>query len=180
MDKKPAVFVDRDGTLIEMVDVLTEPSQVKLLPGVAEAVADLNRRGFLVIGITNQPIMEKGLLSEDGLKAIHGELQKQLAVAGAHFDAFYTCPHKYRAEGQCACRKPGIKLIEDAQAAFPIDMEHSWFIGDRLRDVETGRRAGIKTILVTTGGESADDAFFPDASPDHVVRNFSWAVAAVK
>lgn len=178
--RRPAVFIDRDGTLIEQVEILTQPSQVKLLPGVAEAVADLNRRGFLVIGITNQPIMEKGLLSEDGLRAIHDELQKQLSVAGAHFDAFYTCPHRYRPEGQCPCRKPGIKLIEDAEAEFPISREKSWFVGDRLRDVETGKRAGIRTVFVETGGESSDDAFFPDTKADYTAKDLKVAVMLIK
>ncbi len=140
--KKPAVFIDRDGTIIKFIDVLAEPSQVKLLPGVAEAIADLNRRSFLVIALTNQPNIEKGLLTQDGLTAIHNWLQKMLVESGAHLDAIYTCPHKYRPPTdpvpQCKCRKPGIKLIEDAQAEFPIDMANSWFVGDRLRDVQTG------------------------------------------
>jgi len=178
--KKPAVFIDRDGTLIEQVEVLTEPSQLKLLPGVAEAIADLNRCGFLVIGLTNQPIVEKGLLTLDGLEKIHDVLKATLARAGAHLDAVYTCPHRYRAEGQCECRKPGLKLIRDAQADFDIDMEHSWLIGDRLRDIETGRRAHLKTIFVKTGGESDDDAFFPDAKPDYVAKDLAAAVTLIK
>lgn len=179
MKKTPAVFIDRDGTIIEQVEVLTEPSQLKLLPGVAEAIADLNRRGFLVVGLTNQPIMEEGLLSEVGLKTIHEALEKLLAERGAHLDAIYTCPHRYRAEGQCRCRKPGPKLLEDAQVEFPIDMEKSWLVGDRLRDVETGRRAHLKTILVATGGESKDDDFFPDAKPDYVAEDLNAAVPLI-
>ena len=178
--KRPAVFIDRDGTIIEFVDVLSEPSQVKLLSGAAEAIADLNRRGFLVIALTNQPNIEKGLLTEEGLKVIHDLLQKMLAESGAHLDAIYTCPHKYRPEGQCACRKPGIKLIQDAQKDFPIDMEHSWFVGDRLRDVQTGINAKIKTILVPTGGPSKDDEFFPDTKPDYGAANLLAAVQLIK
>ncbi len=164
----PTVFFDRDGTLIEQVDILTLPSQVKLLPGVAEAIADLNRRGYLVIGITNQPIIEKGLLSQEGLLEINTELSRQLAESGAHLDSIYTCPHQYRTEGQCRCRKPGIGLIEQAQREFSIEMPKSWMVGDRLRDVETGKRAGLKTILVSTGGPSKDDEFFPDTKADFV------------
>jgi histidinol-phosphate phosphatase family protein len=179
MNKKPAVFIDRDGTIIRAMDVLTEPAQVVVLPGAAEAIADLNRRGFLVIGLTNQPIIEKGLLTQEGLIAIHEALQKKLAESGAHLDAIYTCPHRYRAEGQCECRKPGLKLIRDAQAEFPIVMEQSWLIGDRLRDIETGRRAGIKTILVATGGPSDDDKFFPDTKPDHTAPDLATAVKLI-
>ena len=177
--KRPAVFIDRDGTIIQQVDALTNPSKIKILPGVIEAIADLKRCGFLVIGITNQPILEKGLLTEESLEEIHRLLQEELAQNGARLDAIYTCPHQYRAEGQCQCRKPGIGLIEEAQAAFPIDMQKSWLIGDRLRDVETGRRAGLKTILVATGGLSNDDEFFPDAKPDHKADNFMAAVRLV-
>ena len=183
-ENKPAVFIDRDGTIVFFVDVLSEPSQVKLLPGAAEAIADLNRRGFLVIALTNQPNIEKGLLTQDGLKAIHDLLQKQLAESGARLDAIYTCPHKYRPPTdpmpQCECRKPGLKLLEDAQAEFPIDMAKSWFIGDRLRDVETGRRAHLKTILVPTGGSSKDDEFFSDTKPDYTADDLLAAVRLIR
>ena len=180
-DKKAAVFIDRDGTIIEQVEILTEPSQLKLLPGVTEAIVDLKRRGFLVIGLTNQPIIEKGLLTMEGLKVIHEALQKKLAEAGARLDAIYTCPHRYRAEGQCKCRKPGLGLIKDAQAEFPmIDMQNSWLIGDRLRDMETGKRAGLKTIFVKTGGQSNDDGFFPDTKPDYIADTIADAAEFIK
>lgn len=183
MTSRPAVFLDRDGTIIKFVDVLAESSQVELLPGAAEAIAELNRREFFVIGLTNQPNIEKGLLTEEGLKVIHDHLQKMLAESGAHLDAIYTCPHKYRPPGdsvqQCACRKPGIKLIEDAQKDFSIDMASSWFVGDRLRDVETGKRAHIKTILVATGGPNKDDIFFPEAKPDCVAEDLLASVQII-
>jgi D-glycero-D-manno-heptose 1,7-bisphosphate phosphatase len=191
-EKKPAVFIDRDGTIIEQMDVLIDPAQVILLPGAAAGIAELNRHGFLVIGITNQPIMEKGLLDDEGLAVIHAELGRQLAEAApaaanapaAHLDAIYTCPHRYRSPEdsipQCHCRKPDIGLIEDAERDFPIDAARSWFIGDRLRDIETGRRAGLRTILVTTGIESKDDAFFPDAKPDFIVTDLTAAAKIIK
>jgi mannose-1-phosphate guanylyltransferase / phosphomannomutase len=174
-----AVFIDRDGTIIDRIDVLTESAQVVLLPGAAEGIAELNRRGFLAIGITNQPIIEKGLLTLDELDAIHVHLQKLLAAAGAHLDGIYSCPHKYRPLGdsipQCECRKPGIKLIQDAEKDFVINMERSWFVGDRLRDVQTGVNAKLKTILVPTGGLSNDDEFFPDVKPDFFADNLKEA-----
>lgn len=179
MDQKPAVFIDRDGTMIKQVEVLTEPAQVELLPGTGEAIADLNRRGFFVIGITNQPIVEKGLLTMEGLDAIHAKLQEMLSSAGAHFDGFFTCPHRFNPQKECECRKPNPGLIRQAQAKFAIDMARSWFVGDRLRDVETGRRVGLKTILVKTGGESKDDEFFPDAKPDFVADNLPAAAKVI-
>lgn len=180
MEKKPAVFIDRDGTIIEQVEVLTQPAQVKLLPGAAQAIADLNRRGFIVIGLTNQPIMEKGLLSDVGLKKIHEALRKELAGSGAHLDAIYTCPHRYRAEGQCECRKPGLGLLTSAQVEFPIDMDRSWFVGDCLRDVETGKRAHIKTVLVSSSAPNDDDKFFPDTKPDYAAPDLLAAVRIIK
>lgn len=177
--EQPAVFIDRDGTLIEMADVLTEPSQVNLLPNAGRAIAELNRRGFLVIVLTNQPIIEKGLLAMDGLEKIHEKLRVDLAAAGAYFDGIYTCPHRYRAEGQCDCRKPGLGLIKEAQADFPIDMPNSWLVGDRLRDIETGKRARLRTILVATGGESKDDEFFPNTKPNYSVPDLQAAVDVI-
>ena len=124
-EKKPAVSIDRDGTLIETVEVLTESSQTKLFPEAGRAIAELNRHGFFVIVLTNQPIVEKGILAMEGLEKIHEKLRADLAEGGAHFDGIYTCPHRYRAEGQCDCRKPGLGLIKDAQKDFPIDMDKS-------------------------------------------------------
>ncbi|HUC01306.1 MAG TPA: HAD family hydrolase [Candidatus Paceibacterota bacterium] len=178
--KKPAVFLDRDGTIVKQVDELTDPSQLELFPGAAAAIAELDRRGFLVIVLTNQPIVEKGLLSPEGLENIHDALRAMLGAAGARLDGVYTCPHRYRAEGQCACRKPGLGLIEQAQKDFDIDMTRSWCVGDRLRDMETGRRAHIKTILVRSGGESDDDKFFPDAKFDHVTATLGDAVRIIE
>jgi histidinol-phosphate phosphatase family protein len=180
MPKQPAVFIDRDGTINVQVEVLTEPSQIELLPGAGEAIADLNRRGFFVFGITNQPIMEKGLLTPEKLNAIHAVLQEKLAKFYAHLDAIYTCPHRFIEGRPCRCRKPELGLIEDAQKEFSIDMEHSWLVGDRLRDIETGRRAKFATILVGTGGNSKDDTFFPDTKPDHSVSDLAAAVKLIK
>lgn len=189
ISSKPAVFLDRDGTIIEHFEILNNPAQVKLIPGAGEAIADLNRRGYIVIGITNQPAMEKGLITEQQLEAVHAGLARQLAVFGAHLDRIYTCPHKYRPPGdpvpQCACRKPGTKLIEDAEADFaragtPIDVAQSWLVGDRLRDIETGKRAHLRTILVMTGGASSDDEFFADAKPNILISDLVSAVKLIK
>lgn len=176
---RSAIFVDRDGTIIEQREVLTKPSEVRVIPGVAEAIAELKRRGYLVIGITNQPNIEKGLVTLEETAAIHAALQKQLNRSGGCLDALYTCPHKFRPEGQCNCRKPGPGLLEEAQAAFPIDMTKSWLIGDRLRDVETGRRLGLRTLQVGTGGPNEDDAFFSDAKPDYYAADLAAAIAYI-
>lgn len=179
MDERPAVFIDRDGTVIKQIDVLTDPSQLELLPGVGEAIADLNRRGFLVIAITNQPIIEKGLLTMASLDAIHSRLQEMLSIADAHIDGFFTCPHRYKSDQDCECRKPNPGLIREAQKKFPIDIGHSWLVGDRLRDIETGNRIKLKTIFVKTGGESKDDEFFPNAKPDFIVDDLLAAAKLI-
>jgi histidinol-phosphate phosphatase family protein len=181
MKKIPAIFIDRDGTLIEHIHELVDPSQLKLLPRVAGVVAEFKHRGFLIIGITNQPIVEKGLITPRRLQEIHRALQKMLIAKGAvPLDAIYACPHRYRKKGQCNCRKPRLGLIRRAQLRFPIDMEKSWFIGDHLRDIETGRRAGLKTILVKTGVPNPNDALFPDTKPDYVAKDMKAALKFIK
>jgi histidinol-phosphate phosphatase family protein len=181
LKKIPTIFIDRDGTLIKQIDELVSPTQLKLLPGAAEAVAYFKKKKFLVIGLTNQPIIEKGLLNQKGLREIHRALQEMVTVqSGSALDAIYTCPHRYRAKGQCSCRKPGLGLIRRAQARFSIDMTKSWLIGDRLRDVETGKRAGIKTILVKTGGKSDDDKFFSSTKPEHIAKDLKAATKFIK
>jgi D-glycero-D-manno-heptose 1,7-bisphosphate phosphatase len=174
---RPAIFLDRDGTIIEAEGMVTSASMLRLLPGAARAIKEWKDRGYFVICITNQPIVEKGALSETGLEGIHAALQEMLAKEEAALDAIYACPHRYREEGQCDCRKPGLGLIKMAQNAFPIAMDQSWFIGDRLRDVATGKQAGMKTIRVLTGGESADDTYFPGVSPDYEVADLVAAAA---
>jgi D-glycero-D-manno-heptose 1,7-bisphosphate phosphatase len=171
---KPTIFFDRDGTLIEYVEVLTNPEEVKLFPGAVEALSLLKQKGYLVIGVTNQPSIEKGRMTEAQLVAVHTTIQEKLG--DGCLDAIYTCPHAYRAEGQCACRKPGVGLIEQAEAQFPIDRSKSFMVGDRLRDIETGKRAGMKTILIPLGVPNDDDTFFLGTTPDYTASDLSGAL----
>ncbi|MDE2018744.1 MAG: HAD family hydrolase [Patescibacteria group bacterium] len=176
---RPAVFLDRDGTVIRYVENLVDPRQVELLPHAAEAIADLNHRGFLVFIATNQPMIEKKMLTPSNLEEIHDALRKQLAANGAHLDGIYVCPHQFRPSGQCECRKPGIKMVRDAKTDFPISVPESWFVGDRLRDIETGKRAGMKTILLATGGDNDDDGFFAETHPDFEAADLKAAVKII-
>ncbi|HEY4489343.1 MAG TPA: HAD-IIIA family hydrolase [Candidatus Paceibacterota bacterium] len=177
--KKAAVFFDRDGTLIEYHEVLRDTVDVALLPHAGEAVAAFKQKGYLVIGVTNQPSLEKGMMTQKELDSVHATLQEKLRADGGALDAIYTCPHQYRAERQCACRKPGLGLIEKAEADFSIDRRASYMVGDRLRDIETGKRAGMKTILISLETPSKDDELFPDTKPDATVTSLLEAVCVI-
>ena len=146
-----AVFLDRDGTLIEDSGFVHEPAKVKLLPGVAQAIKQLNDLGFLVITVSNQSGIARGLYTVADYEAVQQRLGALLAAHGAHIDGAYFCPHHPRFSGPCECRKPGIKLFEDAAAAFDIDLSRSWWVGDRLSDVQPAAVLGGNAILVATG-----------------------------
>jgi D-glycero-D-manno-heptose 1,7-bisphosphate phosphatase len=153
------VFLDRDGVLNRKPARGTYVSRVQdfaLLPGVAEAVAALNRSGRTVIVVTNQRGIALGLYSQDDLDRIHDELRTQLATHGAHVDAIYVCPHE---AGQCDCRKPLTGLFEQAFRDFPAARPaRSIMVGDSLRDVEAGMRLGMVTAFVTNDDDpTAED-----------------------
>lgn len=144
--KKPAVFLDRDGTLIEEVNYLSRVEDLRLFPYTVESVNLLKQNGFLVFVVTNQSGIGRGIYSEADMHSIHETIQAELDGA---IDAFYFCPH-LPDEG-CKCRKPGLGMIEAAMAEFEIDLEISWMIGDKKIDVETGHAASLSTSLVSTG-----------------------------
>ena len=159
LNSKKTAFLDRDGTLIEYKREVTKHPHIKLFPFSAEAVRRLNGLGYLVIMHTNQPIIEKGIVTREEVDALNDYIKKELARDGAHIDGMYVCPHRYGGT-DCICRKPNIGLIEDAQRDFSIDMTRSWLVGDTARDMETGKRAGLRTILVMTGDGDGDERFF--------------------
>lgn len=152
-----AVFLDRDGTLIEEVDYLSSPSQVRVLPGVPQALTGLRELGFLAVLVTNQSVIARGLLTEVGLEEVHAEMGRQLGQApSAEVDAIYYCPHHPYAGNPpyrciCECRKPKPGLLIQAAADLDIDLRHSYMVGDKLSDLEAGWNAGCRSILVLTG-----------------------------
>lgn len=150
-DGRRAVFLDRDGTIVEDPGFLHEPAQVKLFPGAAEAIRRLNATGYLVVVVTNQSGIARGLYSVADYRAVEKRLSELLKTEGARIDASYFCPHHPQAPEPCACRKPRTKLFLDAQAALGIDFTRSWWVGDRLSDVQPARVLGGKGILVATG-----------------------------
>lgn len=143
---KPAIFADRDGTLIEEVNYLSRVADLRLFPSTSGAVAELKASGFLFVVVTNQSGIGRGIYTEADMHTVHNELQELLDGA---VDGFYFCPH-LPCDG-CECRKPGTKMFEDAARELGIDLSRSWMIGDKDIDVKAGSNAGASTILVSTG-----------------------------
>lgn len=159
MTLHPAVFLDRDGTIIADTGYANDASAVTLLPGAAEAVRRINDAGWLAIVATNQSGIARGIITEAQYRAVEARTDELLAqAAGARLDAHFHCPHHPDITGPCDCRKPGIKLYRDAAARFGIDFGRSWWVGDRLRDVEPARTLGGHGLLVLTGQGASDEA----------------------
>lgn len=154
---RPAIFVDRDGVVLEMVDYLNRVDQVVLAPGVGQAIRRINDAGIPLVVITNQSAIARGMLTESGLAEIHRRMSDLLAAEGARVDAIYYCPHHPDAgEGayrrDCDCRKPNPGMLVKAAGDLGIDLPRSIMIGDNETDIEAGHRARVaRTILVLTG-----------------------------
>ena len=144
-----AVFLDRDGTINEEVNYLSRIEQVKILPNSAKAIKLLNDNGFKIIIITNQSGVARGYFSIERLEEINNHLKNELLKENAIIDAIYYCPH--HPDDLCQCRKPKTGLIERARDEHDVDLSSSFVIGDKILDLETGRKMGCKTILVLTG-----------------------------
>ncbi len=178
-----AVFLDKDGTLIEDVPYNIDPSRIRLLPGVIDGLRRLHRAGYLLIVVTNQSGVARGRFPEHALGAVVQRLRELLAPAGIPLADFYYCPHHpdgvvidYAVE--CACRKPQPGLIARAVQEHDIDPARSWLIGDILNDVEAGNLAGCRTILLDNGGET--EWFLTHRRlPDHVAADMREAEAIV-
>lgn len=148
---RPAVFLDRDGTIIADPGYLGNPERVELLPAAGEAIARLNAAGRLVIVVTNQSGISRGRLTEADYRAVAARLDHLLAPFGAHVDATYFCPHAPERDGTCGCRKPGLLLFERAAAEQGVDLGVSWWVGDRLTDLLPAASLGGRGLLVETG-----------------------------
>lgn len=182
--KRPAVFLDRDGTIIRQVELIHKLSDVKLLPGAAKAIEAFNKLGYVTVIVTNQPSIARGVATEGEIDAIHALLIDRLGKKNAKIDAIYYCPHhpqanvkKYRMT--CKCRKPGIGMILQAAKKYDIDLKKSFMVGDSTRDTQAGNHAKLKTILVKTG-HGGKDVWQFEAKPDFVVANLSAAAKVVK
>jgi D-glycero-D-manno-heptose 1,7-bisphosphate phosphatase len=179
---RPAVFVDRDGTLIEDVGYLRDADDLRLFPYTVDAIRALNRAGFPVVVITNQSGVARGILTEDTVKALHHQLSRLVEDGGARIDAYYYCPHHpdgsvARYATQCQCRKPGRALIDRAAADLGLDPARSFFVGDKWLDVGAAQAVGARGVLVRTGyGATEERQPLPDVKAHAVVDNFIEAV----
>ncbi len=165
---RPAVFVDRDGTLIEDLKYLARPEDVMLLPGAADAVRRLNDADVPVIVVTNQSGIARGLFTEADYNTVRARLDAVLAREGARIDASYMCPHHPDYTGPCECRKPGTLLYRQAASDHGLDLARSFFIGDRWRDVAPALAFGAHGILIA-------GAATPDAERERARREVDMA-----
>lgn len=181
-EAKPAVFLDRDGTLIEERGYLDRLDLLSVFPWTADALRLLKRAGFDVVVITNQAAIGRGIIDEAFLGDVHALLDSRLTPAGAAPDAYYYCPHhpdaaveRYRTI--CRCRKPGPGMIEQACRDRGLDPARSFMVGDRWLDVAAGHAAGCRSILVRTGhGAHEADEAPPGEHADAILDNLMEAV----
>lgn len=185
-----AVFVDRDGVLNREIGGVHRPSDLALLPSVAETVVAINRSPYLAIGITNQPDLAKGLFGLDDLDAVHAALDEELVAAGGFLDDLFFCPHHPEAgfagevpalKRVCDCRKPAPGLLLEAATRYNIDLSRSYMIGDRESDLRAGRAAGVRTMLVhRDGAPDLPDESIDLSLADHVVPDLAAAWADIQ
>lgn len=172
-EPRPAVFLDRDGTLTVEGEWITRREALELVPGATEALRLLASAGFALVLVTNQSAVARGLIDEAELAYIHAHLAELLAAGGAHLDALYHCPH-HPTEGrgvwkrECDCRKPKPGLVLRAARELDLDLSRSWMIGDAARDLEAGWAAGVRGVLVATGkGAREIERMRATRAPDH-------------
>jgi D-glycero-D-manno-heptose 1,7-bisphosphate phosphatase len=190
MSGKAAVFLDRDGTLIEDVGYLDHSSRVVFYPWTIDAVRALNRAGLAVVVTTNQSGVARGYFSEAHIHEVHDHITDVLAAGGAHIDAYYYCPH--HPEGTvgdygrvCDCRKPGTGMVERAVRELGVDPRRSFAVGDRWLDVGMAKAAGSRGILVKTGVGAAQAAAPPegleaDLVADHLIGAVGWILETLR
>ncbi len=185
--KRPAVFIDRDGTISEEVGYINHPSRFRVFPYAASAIKLLNDRGWLAVIITNQAGVARGYFLESMIETVHDNLRRELRDQGARVDAIYYCAHHptvgeppYRQD--CECRKPKPGLVKRAAKDLDIALEQSWMIGDRYGDIELARNAGLHSALVLSGygrGEWENQCSLWKHQPDLVAENLLEAVESI-
>jgi D-glycero-D-manno-heptose 1,7-bisphosphate phosphatase len=185
--KRPAVFIDRDGTISEEVGYVNHPSRFRLYPYSEEAIRILNENGWLSIVVTNQAGVARGYFSEDVILKIHEQLQRDLQSASAQLDGIYYCAHHpsvgeppYKMD--CDCRKPKAGLINRASKDYQIDLAASWMVGDRYSDIALARNAGLRSAFVLSGygrGEWEYQRHSWKHQPDLVCENLLEAVKSI-
>jgi D-glycero-D-manno-heptose 1,7-bisphosphate phosphatase len=180
---RPALFLDRDGVVIDDTHYVGTIDQIRWIAGSAAAVRLANNAGYVVVVVSNQSGVARGLFGEADVETIHQHIREHFqAESGATFDRFYFCPHhategidRYRVD--CECRKPKPGMLLRAARELDLDLSRSWLIGDRASDIQAGLSAGCRTILVRTGyGKNVE---LPEGSPSLVCADLAGAVAAI-
>lgn len=179
MGKKIAAFIDRDGTINFEVNNLHKIKDLKIIPKSAKAIALLNKYKIPALVITNQPVVARGLLTEEGVKKIHKEISSRLEKMGAKIDGFYFCPHhpnanieKYRIT--CICRKPGTAMYKQAAKDFEVDLKRSYVLGDSFRDIDAGKTLGAATISISSNQKGRHNL-----NSDYSVKDLFQAVELI-
>jgi D-glycero-D-manno-heptose 1,7-bisphosphate phosphatase len=173
MKTERAVFLDRDGTIMEDTNYVGDIQRVLLIPGATTALRRLRDAGFRLFIVTNQSGVARGFFPREVVEQIHAHLDEEFQRVGVRFDRYYVCPH--HPEDHCDCRKPNPKFLLDAAAEFGLKLEHCFMVGDRSSDIDTGAAAGAQTVLVLTGG-GRDALAKGDVKPTHVAADINAAV----
>jgi D-glycero-D-manno-heptose 1,7-bisphosphate phosphatase len=187
MKKNIAVFLDRDGTINEEVGYLDSLDKLKVIPNAYEAIRLINLSGMKALVISNQAGVAKGFFTEEFVNLINERLQADMLRMGASIDKFYYCPH-HPTEGigiylrECSCRKPAPGMLLTAAQELNIDLTRSYLIGDRFRDMEAGKKVGVRGILVKTGfgqgllQDDGPDEATPEGKPEFIAADILEAV----
>lgn len=180
--KQRAVFLDRDGTVVHGRRYPSRPEELVLYDGIGAPLQLLQRAGFLLVIITNQAGIARGFFTDDALGPMHDHLRRELARFNVRIDGIYYCPHHPAGvipelAIRCDCRKPAPGMLLQAAEDLEIDLSRSWFVGDVLDDVEAGKRAGCRTVLVDLGTEQLPSESL--RTPDFVARDTLHALAII-
>lgn len=182
-NKQKAIFLDRDGTINEYVGFLRKEEDFRLIPGVSEAIKKINNSGYLAIVVTNQPVIARGEVTEEGLEEIHKKMETLLGLDGAYIDDIYYCPHHPDKgfEGEipelkieCDCRKPKTGMLEKAAREHNIDISSSIMIGDSTLDIKMAENAGMQSVLLKTGQKGEDGKY--EVSPTLIAEDLNDAI----
>ncbi len=163
-DLRPAVFVDRDGTIVGEAHYLADPERVELVPGALAALRDLRSAGFVLVTVTNQSGIARGLYTEDDYHAVATRITAMLAEGGAAVDRTEYCAHHPRVTGPCACRKPGTGMYRSAAGELGIDLGASFYVGDKVTDVLPALELQGQGVLVRTGYGTEHEGSVPEGT----------------
>jgi len=177
MPLRPAIFLDRDGTLTAECGFVTRPEQMRLLPGAANAVIALRAAGFACVVVTNQSAVGRGLMMEGDLAAVHDEMRRQLHAKGAAIDGLYFCPAG--PEDDHPERKPAPGMLHRAVRELRIDLAQSWMVGDSARDVLAGRAAGCRGCILVRSGHDVSEAMTILDDRDFVAADLAEAARVI-